>query len=79
MSKYNFAQLALDYGHPFGRIEDVMNVIYLSKKDSHLNTMQKFYICGGTKIDNQLNDKNTVSYNKIFEIILNLDSQLTQR
>ena len=39
--------------------------------------MEKFYTYKETKIDNQLNDKSTVSYNKIFETMLNLDDQLT--
>lgn len=39
--------------------------------------MEKFYIYKETKMDNQLNDKNTVSHNKTFETLLNLDSQLT--
>jgi hypothetical protein len=58
-------------------MEDIMNIFHLSKKGSYLNTMKKFYVYKETKMDNQLNGKNTVSCNKIFEILLNLDSQLT--
>jgi hypothetical protein len=32
--------------------------------------MEKYYIYQETKTNNQINDKNTVSYNKIFETIL---------
>ena len=56
-----------------------MNIIHLSKRGSHLNTMEKFYIYKETKMDNQSNDKNMVSCNKIFQTILSLDAQLTGR
>jgi hypothetical protein len=59
-SKSNFTQQVLDYGHSFGRMENIMKAIYLSKKGSHLSTMEKFYIYKETKIDNQLNDKHSV-------------------
>jgi hypothetical protein len=54
-----------------------MNIIHLSKKGSHPNITEKFYIYKETKMDNQLMIKNTVSYNKIFGTILHLDGQLT--
>jgi hypothetical protein len=77
ISKSKFTQHVLSYGHSFGKMEDIMNVIHLRKKGSHLNTMEKFCIYTETKMDNRLNDKNTVSYNKIFKTVLNLDGQLT--
>jgi hypothetical protein len=56
----NFAQHVLDYGHAFGKIEDIISIFYLSKKGMHLNKTKAFYIYKGTKLCNQLNDKNTV-------------------
>jgi hypothetical protein len=38
-------------------MEDITHAIHLSKKGSHFNTMEKFYIYKETKMDNQLNDK----------------------
>jgi hypothetical protein len=32
--------------------------------------MEKFYMYAETKKNNQINDKNTVTYNKIYEAIL---------
>jgi hypothetical protein len=75
ISKSKFARHVLDYGHSFGRMEDIRNIIHLRNKGSHLNTKEKFY--KETKMDNRLNDVNTMSYNKIFETILNLDGQMT--
>ena len=46
-------------------MEDIMSASHLGRKRSHFNTMEKFYIYKETKMDNQLNDKNTVSYNNI--------------
>ena len=31
------------------------------------------------KLDNQLNDKNTLFHNKIFDVVLNMDSRLTKQ
>jgi hypothetical protein len=40
------------------------------KKETHLNSVEKFHIYKETLLDNQLNDKHTVTYNKIFETVL---------
>jgi hypothetical protein len=66
ISKSHFAQHVLDYGHSFDRMEDIMNASHLSRIRSHFNTMEKFYIYKETKMDNQLNDNSTMSYNNIF-------------
>jgi hypothetical protein len=43
---------------------------FIGQKNKLLDTMEKYYIYQETKANNQINDKNTVSYNKIFETIL---------
>jgi hypothetical protein len=40
-------------------------------------TTGKFFVDRGTKNGNQLYDKNTVFYNKIFEVVLHRESRLT--
>jgi hypothetical protein len=72
--KYNpqnskFAQHATESGHTFGKKTDILTIKVIGKKSKFLDTMEK-YIYQETKINNQINDKNTVSYNKIFETIL---------
>lgn len=42
--KSKFALCLLDNKHSMGQIEDIMGVVYVTNKDSHMNTMQKFYI-----------------------------------
>ena len=37
-----------------------MSVVYLNKKGLHFNMMEKCYFYVQTKLDNQLNDKNSV-------------------
>jgi hypothetical protein len=73
--KYNnynstFEQHLLETGHEFGKIEDNNVHHILRQKGKHLDTMEKFYIYRETKDNNQLNDKHTVIYNKIFETII---------
>jgi hypothetical protein len=45
-----------------------------AKKGAHTG---KFFVDRGTKNGNQLNDKNIVFYNKIFEVVLHRESRLT--
>jgi hypothetical protein len=54
----------------FGKIDDIMSVKYYDKKGKHSDTMEKFYIYQETKDNNQLIDKHTIIYNKIFETII---------
>jgi hypothetical protein len=73
--KYNpqnstFAQHIIESKHRFGKKVDIMTIKFFGKKGKYLDTMEKFYIYQQTKKSNQLNDKHTVIYNKIFETIL---------
>jgi hypothetical protein len=73
--KYNnqnskFAQHAIETGHEFGKRNDVMSIEFLGKKGRYLDTIEKFYIYQEAKNNNQINDKYRVTYNKIFETIL---------
>jgi hypothetical protein len=73
--KYNpqnskFAQHVTESGHSFGKKTDILQIKFIGKKSKFLDTMEKYYIYQETKINTQINDKNTVSYNKIFETIL---------
>jgi hypothetical protein len=52
-------------------MEDIMHILHACKTYTHLNCTEKFHIYRGTKIDNQLNHKHTVAYNKIFDTLLN--------
>jgi endo-alpha-1,4-polygalactosaminidase (GH114 family) len=47
-----------------------MKIKFIGKKGKYLDTMERFYIYHETKKNKQINDKNTVTYNKIYEVIL---------
>jgi len=47
-----------------------MEVSFTMNKGKLLDTMKRFYIFKGTRINNQINDKNTVRPNIIFEKIV---------
>jgi hypothetical protein len=72
--KYNnqnskFPQHAIETDHEFGKRNDNVNQFF-GKKGRHLDTVEKFYIYQETKNNNQINDRHTVIYNKIFDTIL---------
>jgi hypothetical protein len=45
-------------------------VLQTTKKGRHMDTVEKFYIFKKTRINNQINDKNTGKPNAIFEALL---------
>jgi hypothetical protein len=68
----NFAQHLLETGHSFGKVEDIMEIWQVCKKETHINSVEKLYIYRETVRDNQLNDRHTVVYNRIFNTVLKL-------
>jgi hypothetical protein len=46
-----------------------MTPIHFISKGKHMNTVEKFHIFVETKRNNQINDKNTVQPNAIFETL----------
>jgi hypothetical protein len=69
-NKSKFAQNLTERKHSFGPIEDVMSVLYKTEKGKMMNTMENYYIYKETINNNQINDKNTVKPNIIFETIV---------
>jgi len=59
----------LENKHPIGYIEDTMTVLYITNKCRQMDTIEKFHIYKETKNSNQINDKNTVKPNIIFDIV----------
>lgn len=47
-----------------------MNVLHLTKKGKMIDTLEKFHIHKETKPENQVNDKNTVKQNILFDTII---------
>ena len=53
-----------------------MDVVYITNKGIHMNTMDKLYVYKETKLDQQVNGKNTVMQNMLFDVILQNDHKL---
>jgi hypothetical protein len=51
-------------------MEDIMEVVHVTKKGKMMDTLEGFHIYKETKAGNQINDRLTVRKNTIFEIII---------
>jgi len=51
-----------------------MNILQFHKKGSHLNTLERFHIHKDAASHSHLNDEHTMTPNRIFDTILNIDS-----
>ena len=66
----NYAKHALDHQHPFGAIQETMQILQYQRKGTHLNTIERFFIYKEYLTNNHLNDEFNINLNKIFEAIL---------
>ena len=71
----SFAQHLIEHNHPFGTIQNTMQVLRHHHKGTHLNTLEKFHIYTEYISDNHINDNQTIFPNKIFDAILKDHSQ----
>jgi endo-alpha-1,4-polygalactosaminidase (GH114 family) len=53
-----------------GPIGEIMDILHTTRKGKYMDTVEKFYIYKETQKNNQINDKNTVKLNAIFEAML---------
>jgi hypothetical protein len=58
-------------------MENIMDVMHIKNKGKMLDTMEKFYICKETSINNQIN-KCTVKPNVVFETLILKDTDRAQ-
>jgi hypothetical protein len=72
-TKSKFAE-HLQHHHSIGRMDTIMEPIYITTKGRLMNTNEKFHIYQETKQNNQINDKHTVQPNAIFEILVHINS-----
>ena len=68
--KSKFAAQLLENRHSIGKIDDIMDILHITKKGRTVDTIEKYYIYSETKKGSQINDKNTVKPNRISEAIL---------
>jgi hypothetical protein len=59
--------------HAIGPMQDIMDVVHITRKGRMMYTLEKFYIFREKKLNNQINDKLTVKPNIIFETIVRHD------
>jgi len=55
-------------------VQDVMEILHITKKEIMMNTLEKFRIYNEKRLYNQINDKFTVKYNPIFNTIIHKNS-----
>jgi hypothetical protein len=65
-----FARHLPDHNHPFGTIQNTMQILRHHRKGPHLNTLERFYIYAEYTSNNHLNDDHTIFPNRIFETLL---------
>ena len=65
-----FAQHLIENRHSVGPIDNIVEVLHTVKKGKMMDTLKKFHIYKETKLENQINDKNTVTKNILFEMII---------
>jgi hypothetical protein len=59
--------------HAIGPLQDIMDVVHITRKRRMMGTLEKFYIFRETKLNNQIKDKLTVKPNIVFETIVRYD------
>jgi hypothetical protein len=64
-----FAQYLLDNGHAFGTINETMKILHTINKGKMMNTLENLHICRETKHENEINDRNIVTKNILFDAI----------
>jgi hypothetical protein len=69
-SKSKFAQHLLEQKHSTGPIDEIMKILYRTNKGKLMDTIEKYHIHKETQLNNQINDKNTIKPNIIFDVIV---------
>jgi hypothetical protein len=71
-NKSKFAEHVREEDHTFGPMEEIMKPVQIASKGRLLDVWEKYsyYIFQETKNGNQINDKLTVQYNPIFDVLV---------
>ena len=67
-SKY--AQHLLENSHSIGPIHNTMEILHVMRKGKLMDTWEKFHIYQRTKLGLQINDKNMVAQNTLFDTFI---------
>jgi hypothetical protein len=71
--KSKFSQHLLEKQHSIDKMKKNMDILHITNKGQMKDTIEKYYICRETKLNDQINDKLTVKPNVIFETIVRHD------
>jgi hypothetical protein len=52
-------------------MQDIMEILHVTKKGGIMNTLEKFHIYNEIKLDSQINDKHMIKSNIIFDTVRN--------
>jgi hypothetical protein len=77
LSNSAYAQRLIYCGHSLGHTEDIMDVIFTTHKEKHLDTVEKYHIYQKTEKGIEINDRSTITKNTIFDVITKHDPQET--
>jgi len=72
-NKSKFAQHLIDNKHAIGPMEDIMEVVHVTKKGKLMDTLECFHMYKKLRSHNQINDRLTTKENAIFETIIQED------
>jgi len=72
-NKSKFAQRLIDNKHAIGPMEDIMEVVHVTKKGKLMGTLECFHIYKETKAGNLINDRLKAKENAMFETIIQKD------
>ena len=51
-------------------MEEIMDVLHVVERGKLMDTLERFHIYKETKTENQINDRNTVARNILFDTVL---------
>ena len=72
-SRSKFAQHLIDNKHAISKLEDLTEVVHVTKKGKMMGTLEGFHIYKETKAGNQINDRLAVRENAVFETVVQED------
>lgn len=70
MEKSKFAQHPLENKYSIDSMDDIMEALHVNRKGELMIILERFYIYGETKLENQINDNCRVKSNIIFDTII---------
>jgi hypothetical protein len=68
--KSKFAQHLSGNKYSIGSMEEIMEILHITRKGGMMNTLERFHIYNKTKLDNRIKYKFTIKSKVIFDTII---------